>query len=106
MEGGFGEIKKLGRVNLEEWRWFKNGRASDYLVVWSSRFLVDEDLLKFPCQPFAAPISYWPFFDKSSLRRLALIEPDKIEVWPQKPLLDRKTSLEKLSAAPPLNLGR
>ena len=97
-KGGFGEIKKLGRVNLEEWRWIKKmARASDYLVVWSSRFLVDEESsLNFFAKPFAAPISYWPFFDKSSLRRLILIEPNKIEVWPQKPLLGRKTSLEKI----------
>lgn len=97
-KGGFGEMKKLGRVNLGEWRWFKKmAQASDYLVVWSSRFLVDEESpLSFLAKPFAAPISYWPFFDKSSLRRLSLIEPNKIEVWPQKPLLNRKTSLEKI----------
>ena len=97
-KGGFGEIKKLGRVNLGEWRWLKKmAQASDYLAVWSSRFLVDEESsLSFFTKPFAAPISYWPFFDKSSLRRLTLIEPNKIEVWPQKPLLGRKTSLEKI----------
>lgn len=97
-KGGFEEMKKLGRVNLREWHWFKKtAQASDYLVVWSSRFLVDEESpLSFLAKPFAAPISYWPFFDKNSLRRLALIEPGKIEVWPQKPLLGRKTSLEKI----------
>jgi len=59
--------------------------------------LVDEESpSSFLAKPFAAPVSYWPFFDKSSLRRLALIEPDKIEVWPQKPLLGRKASLEKI----------
>jgi len=97
-KGGFGEMKKLGRVNLGEWRWFKKmAQASDYLVVWSSRFLVDEESpLSFLAKPFAAPISYWPFFDKSSLYRLTLIEPNKIEVWPQKPLLGRQASLEKI----------
>jgi len=97
-KGGFEEMKKLGQVNLEEWCWFKKmAQASDYLAIWSSRFLVDEESpLSFLAKPFAAPISYWPFFDKSSLRRLSLIEPNKIEVWPQKPLLGRKTSLEKI----------
>ena len=96
--GGFGEMKKLGRVNLEEWRWFKKmAQASDYLVVWSSRFLVNEESpLSFIAKPFEGAISYWPLFDKSSLRRLSLIEPNKIEVWPQKPLLDRKASLAKI----------
>lgn len=97
-KGGFGEIKKLGRVNLREWRWFKKmAQASDYLVVWSSRFLINEESsLSFLAKPFEGPVSYWPFFNESSLRRLSLIEPDKIEVWPQKPLLDRKASLAKI----------
>ncbi len=97
-KGGFGEMKKLGRINREEWRWFKKmAQASDRLVVWSSRFLVDEESpLSFFAKPFAAPISYLPFFDKSSLRRLTLIKRNKIEVWPQKPLLGRQASLEKI----------
>ncbi len=97
-KGGFGEIKKLGRVNRGEWRWFKKtAQASDYLVVWSSRLLVnDESSLCSLAKPFEGPISYWPFFDSSSIRRLALLEPNKIEVWAQKPLLKRQMSLEKI----------
>ena len=95
---GFGEIKKLGRVNRGEWRWFKKmAQASDYLVVWSSRFLVNEESpLSFIAKPFEGTISYWPFFDNRSLCRLALIEPNKISAWPQKPLLGRQASLEKI----------
>jgi len=95
---GFGEIKKLGRVNRGEWRWFKKmAQASDYLVVWSSRFLVNEESpLSFIAKPFEGTISYWPFFYNRSLCRLALIEPNKISAWPQKPLLGRQASLEKI----------
>ena len=58
-KGGFGEIKKLGRVNRGEWRWFKKmAQASDYLVVWSSRFLVNEESpLSFIAKPFEGTIS-------------------------------------------------
>ena len=96
--GGLKEIKKLGRVNLSEWRWFeKIARASDCLVVWSSRFLIaEESSLSFLAKSFEGPISSWPFFNERSLCRLVSIEPNKIEVWPQKPLLGRQASLEKI----------
>jgi len=96
--GGFKEMKKMGQVNLREWRWFKKmAQASDYLVVWSSRLLVNEGSpLSFIAKPFEGAISYWPFFDNRSLRRLALIEPNKVSAWPKKPLLGRQAALEKI----------
>jgi len=96
---GLKRIKEFGRIGLKEWRWFKKtARASNHLVVWSSRRLINDELSlnRLLVKPFEGPISSWPFFDVPSLRRIALINPNKIEVWPQKPLLARKQSLRKI----------
>lgn len=97
---GWPGIKEQGKIGRKKWRFFKDlAKASSRLVVWTSRCLINQDskighLINLP---FAGAITYWPFFDNRSLRRITLFEPGKIEVWTgKKPLKENSATLAKI----------
>jgi len=102
---GWPEIKKRGKINLEKWRFFKNlVQASSRLVVWTSRCLINPDskMNRLISSPFAGAITYWPFLDNQSLRRITGFGSEKIEVWTgKKPLKENSATLAKIINLPP-----
>ncbi len=89
----FGEAKERGKISQKTALAFARIiKASDLTIFWSSRFyLSDETLQKVGplrklAEPFRGPISYFPFIDDDTVRRLERLGKDKLLVVPNKPI--------------------
>lgn len=85
------ETRERGKMSLRTTLAFgRIIRASDLTVFWSSRFYLSDEVLKGPMGKFYGPfrgrISYFPFIDDDSVRRLEKFGKDKMVVMPNKPL--------------------
>jgi len=102
---GWPEIKERGKIGRERWRFLKDlAKASSRLVVWTSRCLINQDskIGRLISSPFAGTITYWPFLDNQSLRKITNFGPEKIEVWTgKKPLKENSATLAKIISFTP-----
>ena len=101
---GWPEIKERGKIGREKWRFLKDlAKASSRLVIWTSRCLINQDskIGHLISSPFGGAITYWPFLDNQSLRRITGFGPEKIEVWTgKKPLKENSATLAKIINLP------
>lgn len=97
--GGLEELKRRGRIKLENLRWLsKVVKAADMTVLWTSRLSLEEN------SPFSRwithlaedTIDYFPFFSPDTVRRVKQWGGGKLRAEPKKPLGRRSQTLEKI----------
>lgn len=95
------EVKERGKIGRKTALAFgRIIKASDLTLFWSSRFYLSDEALKGPLggfyRQFQATISYCPFIDDDSVRRLEKFGRDKLVVVPNKPFGSAGEELAKL----------